>query len=74
MEAAAAEKERQEARERAIKVQQEAEVERLRQAEEIARRDQERLEKERAEIRRLEAENALLNRKNEGSCRGTSES
>ena len=56
LEAAAAEKERQEARERAMKVQQEAEVERLRQAEEIARRDQERLEKERAEIRRLEAE------------------
>ena len=56
LEAAAAEKEREEARERAVKIQQEAETERLRQSVEIARRDQERLEKERAEIRRLEAE------------------
>lgn len=59
LEAAAAEKERQEARERALKLQQEAEAERLRQAEEISRRDAERLERERAEIRRLEAEKRL---------------
>lgn len=59
LEAAAAEKERQDARDRALKAQQEAETERLRQMEEIARRDQERLEKERAEIRRIEAEKRL---------------
>lgn len=59
LEAAAADKDRQEARERVLKQQQEAEVERLRQAEEIARRDKERLEKDRAEIRRLEAEKRL---------------
>lgn len=59
LEQASAEKERQEARERAMKIQQEAEAERLRQAEEISRRDQERLEKERAEIRKLEAEKRI---------------
>jgi translation initiation factor 3 subunit A len=56
LEAAAIEKERRESRERALKAQQEAEADRLRQAEETARRDRERLELERAEIRRLEAE------------------
>lgn len=59
LEAAAAEKDRQEARERALKTQMEVETERLRQAEEIARRDRERVEKDRAEIRRLEAEKRL---------------
>lgn len=59
LESAAADKERQEARERALKQQQEAEIERFRQAEEIARRDKERLEKDRAEIRKLEAEKRL---------------
>ena len=56
LEAAAEDKERREARERAIKSQQEFESEKLRQAEEIGRRDLERLERERIEIRRLEAE------------------
>ena len=59
LEAAAAEKDRQDAREKALKLQQEAEIEKRRQSEELARRDQERLEKERAEIRRLEAEKRL---------------
>lgn len=59
LEAAAAEKEAQDMRERALKAQKEAETERLRQAEDIARRDRERLERERAEIRKSEAEKRL---------------
>lgn len=57
--AEANERERQEARERALKAQQEAEAERARIAEENARRQREQLERERAEIKKLEAEKRL---------------
>jgi translation initiation factor 3 subunit A len=59
IEAALLEKERAEARERALRQSREAEQERLRLAEEAARRDRERLERERAEIRKIEAEKRL---------------
>lgn len=57
--AEANEKERQEALERAMKAQKEAEAARIKAAEEAARRERERLELERAEIKKQEAEKRL---------------
>ncbi len=57
--AEAADKERQEAQEKALREQKEAEAARIKSAEENARREREKLEIERAEIKKQEAEKRL---------------